>query len=182
MDIPGYNIIKNNHPPKTKCGGVCVYYKNTLPSKLVNIKDLQWCISFEIRIEGGEGGECWKFISLYRSPSRPMTNMNPFWKTLNWLLIKFMKKIHLWSVLGDFHTKSNSWHNNDSTSHEGSMIDTVMSNYGLHQLIQEATHILNSSSSCIDPIFTSQPDLVMESGVNSSLLPNCPHLVVFAKI
>ena len=61
------------------------------------------------------------------------------------------------------------------------MIDAVTSNYGLHQLIQEPTHILNSSSSCIDLIFTSQPNLVMESGVYSSLHPNCHHQVIFAK-
>ena len=69
----------------------------------------------------------------------------------------------------------------DITSHEGSLIDAATSNYGLHQLIQEPTHILNSSSSCIDLIFTSQPNLVMESGFLSSPHPNCHHQVVFAK-
>ena len=38
------------------------------------------------------------------------------------------------------------------------------------------------SSSCIDLLFTSQPNLVMESGVHSSLRPNCNHRVVFAKL
>ena len=61
------------------------------------------------------------------------------------------------------------------------MIDAVTSNYGLHQLIHIRTHILNSSSSCIDLIFTSQPNLVMESGVHSSLHPSCHHQFVFAK-
>ena len=65
------------------------------------------------------------------------------------------------SVLGDFNAKSNNWCKNDITAHEGSMIDAVTSNYGLHQLTQEPTQILNSSPSCIDLIFTSQPNLVM---------------------
>ena len=39
------------------------------------------------------------------------------------------------SVLCDFNAKSNNWCKND-TSHEGSMIDAVTSNYGLYQLIQ----------------------------------------------
>ena len=86
------------------------------------------------------------------------------------------------SVLGDFNAKSNNWCKNDITSYEGSMIDAVTSNYGLHQLIQEPTHTLNLSSSCIDLIFTSQPNLVMESGIHSSLHPNCHHQVVFAKL
>ena len=69
----------------------------------------------------------------------------------------------------------------DITSHEGSLIDAATSNYGLHQLIQEPTHILNSPSSCIDLIFKSQPNLVMESGVLLFPHPNCHHQVVFAK-
>ena len=67
------------------------------------------------------------------------------------------------------------------TFHEGSMIDSVTSNYGLHQLIQELTHILNSSSSCIDLMFTSQPNLFMESGVYLSLHPSCHHQIIFEK-
>ena len=85
------------------------------------------------------------------------------------------------SVLGDFIAKSNKWCKNDITSHEGSMIDAVTSDYELHQLIQEPTHILDSPSSCIHLIFTSQPNLVMESGVYSSLHPSCHHQVIFVK-
>ena len=42
-------------------------------------------------------------------------------------------------------------------------------------------HILSTSSSCIDLIFTSQPNLITESGVHSSLHSNCYHLIIFAK-
>ena len=45
----------------------------------------------------------------------------------------------------------------------------------------EPTHVLNSSSSYIDLIFTFRANLVMESGVHLSLHPNCHHRVVFAK-
>ena len=84
-------------------------------------------------------------------------------------------------VLGDFNAKSNNWCKSDITSLEGSKIDTIANSYGLNQLIQEPAHILNSSSSCIDLIFTSQPNLVMESGIHSSLHSNCHHQIVFAK-
>ena len=85
-------------------------------------------------------------------------------------------------VLGDFNAKSNNWCKSDITSFEDSKIDTIVNSYGLNQLIQEPTHILNSSSSCIDLIFTSQPNLVMESGIHSSLHSNCHHQIVFAKL
>ena len=48
-------------------------------------------------------------------------------------------------------------------------------------MINEPAHILGHFSSCIDLILTSQPDLVMESGVHSSLHPNCHHQITYAK-
>ena len=50
----------------------------------------------------------------------------------------------------------------------------------MHQVIEEPTHILDTSS-CIDLIFTSQPNLIIESGVHSSLHSNCHHQIIFAK-
>ena len=44
-----------------------------------------------------------------------------------------------------------------------------------------ATHILESYSSCIDFIFTTQPNLVVESSIHQSLHPNCYHQIVLAK-
>ena len=46
-------------------------------------------------------------------------------------------------------------------------------------MINNSTHI--SDSSCIDVIFTSQPNLVVESGVHLSLDPNCHHQIIFTK-
>ena len=84
-------------------------------------------------------------------------------------------------ALGDFNAESNSWYRNDSTDTEGSKIDILTSTFGFHQIINEATHILNNSSSCIDLIFTSQPNLVTESGVHSSLHENCHYQITYVK-
>ena len=93
-----------------------------------------------------------------------------------------MKTIHFMTiVLGDFNAKTNNWCKADITSLEGSKTDPIANSYGLNQLIQEPTHILNSSSSCIDLIFTSQPNLVMEYGIHSSLHSNCHYQIVFTK-
>ena len=40
----------------------------------------------------------------------------------------------------------------------------------------------NSSSSIIDMIFNSQPNLLRESGVHLSLHPSCHHQITFAKL
>ena len=47
-------------------------------------------------------------------------------------------------------------------------IDAITSQFGLQQFFKEPTNILTDSSSCVDLSFTSQPNLVMESGVHSS--------------
>ena len=51
----------------------------------------------------------------------------------------------------------------------------------MQQIIKEPTHISNTSSFCIDLIFRSQPNLITDSGVHSSLHSNCHHQIVFAK-
>ena len=81
-------------------------------------------------------------------------------------------------MLNQFNVKSSNCYNHDKTSYEGSNIDTITSQFGVQQLIKEPTHILTDSSSCIDLLFTSQPNLVMESGVHSSL----HHQIIHAKI
>ena len=45
-------------------------------------------------------------------------------------------------------------------------------------MIHEPTRIQTSSSSCIDLIFTNQPNLSVNSGVHASLHPNCHHQII----
>ena len=52
---------------------------------------------------------------------------------------------------------------------------------GFSQLINEPTHIQANSSSCIESILTDQPNLSMNSGVHSSLHPNCHHHIVHSR-
>ena len=83
-------------------------------------------------------------------------------------------------VLGDFNVKSENWYKHNKTSYERVKIDTLTSQFGLQQIIKEPTHILAESSTCIDLIFTSLQNLVMKSGVHSSLHPNCHHQITYA--
>ena len=91
------------------------------------------------------------------------------------------RNLFLLVVIGDFNAKSKHWCSQNSTNFEGITIENVTSQFVLSQIIKEATHILESSSLCIDLIFTTQPNLVNESGVHPSLHPNCHHQIVFAK-
>ena len=78
-------------------------------------------------------------------------------------------------VLGDFNAKLSQWHDEDSSTSEGISVESIMSQFGLHQIINEPTHILENSFSCIGLIFTSQPNLSVESGTQPSLHPQTVH-------
>ena len=84
-------------------------------------------------------------------------------------------------MIGDFNAKSKQWYKIDITSFEGSQRQLITSKFGLSQIITEPTHILENSKSCIDLLFTSQPNMVMDSGVHASLNPHCHHQIIFAK-
>ena len=74
-------------------------------------------------------------------------------------------------MIGDFHAKSRNWSYNDTTA-EGAQLDYLTSLYGLKQVITESTHIWNSSSGCIDFIFSNQTNVITDSGVDRALDSN----------
>ena len=89
---------------------------------------------------------------------------------------------HFSIILGDFNARSNNWWQGDTQTSEGSRIDYLTTSSGFQQIISEPTHILKNSSSCIDLIFTDQPNLITDSGTHPSLHPNCHHNITFCKI
>ena len=80
-----------------------------------------------------------------------------------------------------FNTKSNLWFMVNKAAIERSKIDGNTSTFGLQQIINEPADIIGDSSSSIDLIFSLQPNLVMESGVHSSLHPDYHHQITYAK-
>ena len=49
LNIPSYNMVRVDHPSGNRRGGVCVYYKETLPIKMLDINYLQECICFDLK-------------------------------------------------------------------------------------------------------------------------------------
>ena len=123
----------------------------------------------------------YNFISLYRSSSQSKDEFESFADNLK---LNFDPIAHrnpcLIAVLGDFNTQTIGWYSLGKTTSEGTRIDGIMSHFGLEQLIHELIHIIEERSSCIDLVFASQPSLVVELGVQSSLHQNCHHQLVFA--
>ena len=65
-----------------------------------------------------------------------------------------------------------TWWDDDETSLEGSRLDSLSSFHGLHQLLKEPAHLIESLISCIELIFTNEPNLVIDSGFHPSLHTN----------
>ena len=74
--ISGYNLIRSDHRSNNKLGGICIYYKHFLPLRILNVQYLQECINFEIKI----GDKLCNFISLYRSSSQTLEDIETFYK------------------------------------------------------------------------------------------------------
>ena len=116
---------------------------------------------------------------IYRSPSQNSKQFELFLSNLEKLLSDINKrKTSLSVVTGDFNARSSSWWCNNINTIEGSHLYSLTSSNGFPQLINEPTNIQTNNSSCIDFIFTNQPNLSVNSGVHSSLHPNCHHQIV----
>ena len=78
LETAGYNLIRSDHPSNKKRGGVCIFYKNSLPLRVLSIHYLQECINFELKI----GDKLCNFISLYRSLSQSPDEFENFSENL----------------------------------------------------------------------------------------------------
>ena len=121
--------------------------------------------------------------SLYQSLNQAPDEFDPFVKNLEKLMIDiYSRKADFVLMIGNFNTKSCSWSSNDTMTTEGAQLDPITFLYGMKQLISETAHILQQSSSCIDIMFTNQPNIVMDSGVDSSLCSKCHHQIIYSKL
>ena len=77
--------------------------------------------------------------------------------------------------IGDFHARSKNWWSQDITNRQGPIIDTLISTSGYRELLYSPNHMTNASFSCIDSIFTSNPSLITEFGIEKSLYAGSSH-------
>ena len=122
------------------------------------------------------------FLFLYRLPSGGQDDVETVTENFEMSLEKIAQRNpFLVVVVRDFNAKSSNWFCHDKTKFEGAAVGNLTSQFGLHQVIKEPTHILDTSPLCNDLIITSQPNLIIESGVYLSLHSYCYYQIIFAK-
>ena len=88
----------------------------------------------------------YSFAALYRSPSQSQDDFATFSDNFEMTLdLASKKNPYLLVVLGDFNAKLRQWYDEDSSTSEGVLIENITSQFGLHQIINEPTHILENS-------------------------------------
>ena len=175
LEIDGYILVRADHPNNIKRGGVCIYYKESLPVRVISLPYLKEALLLEMTYNNKK-----LIVSvIYRSPSQNNSEFDLFLSNFGKLLSNINERKPFLSVItGDFNARSSSWWSKDIDTTKESNLFSLTSSNGFPQLINEPTHIQTSSSSCIDLIFTNQPNLSVNSGVHASLHPNCHHQII----
>ena len=110
LELPAYNLVRADNPTNSKRGGVCIYYHNFLPLKVIDIQILNECISFEIRIST----KLCSFLCLYRSPSQTQDIFETFADNFELTFDSVINKNQFFIVaLDDFNAKTTNWYKND---------------------------------------------------------------------
>ena len=74
LAFPGYNLIRADNPNNIKRGGVCIYYRETLPVTTINVNILNECLIWELSF----GSRCVCLVSIYQTPNQSSNEYNTF--------------------------------------------------------------------------------------------------------
>ena len=83
LRIPGYRLIRIDHPSNQKRGGICIYHRDFLPVKVSNVSYLKECLNFSLSVNGKQ---C-NITLIYHSPSQSSEEFQTFVINLDLLLI-----------------------------------------------------------------------------------------------
>ena len=173
--LENFTSVRCNNPNNIRHGGVGLFYEESLP--LVVRHDLGF--NKTIVVEFKFGRKKIFFSLLYRSPAyaNGAPEFESFLQNFQDLLNE-IKGENPYSMFftGDFNGHSQLWWPGDDSTPGGDRIENVLTFLGLSQLITESTNFEpDKNPSCLDLIFTDQPNLVLESGTRCSLDPFYHH-------
>ena len=78
LNIPGYTLLRSDHPSNIKGGGVCMFYKDCLPViRCDDLYALTECIAVEVNL----GTKSLFFTCNYRSPSQTVDEFESYFQS-----------------------------------------------------------------------------------------------------
>ena len=106
---------------------VCIYHKESLVVRIVNITSLTEYLVCEVTIQNKKG-----YVAVvYRSPSQSTSEFESFLSGLEDLLSNALcSKSQFTVVLGDFNARSPAWWSEDITTLHGTQIDSLTTMHG----------------------------------------------------
>ena len=116
IEIEGYKVIRADHPDNIKRGGVCIYYKESLPVRVINTTYFKEALLLEMSCNSKN-----VMVSvIYRSPSQTNDEFEVFLSNFQMLLDEINnRKPSLSVIAGDFNARCSSWWSNDINTTEG---------------------------------------------------------------
>ena len=78
ISIKGYSLVRADHSSNTKRGRICIYYKESLGVRIIDIPNLTESILCQITINNKTGD----VLVVYRSPSQSSDDFEKFFVKL----------------------------------------------------------------------------------------------------
>ena len=105
LKIDGYNLVRADHPNDTERGRVCIYYKESLSVRVINLSYFEETLLLEMTYRNK------KVILpvIYRSPSQSINEFDLFLSNLEKLVRDINNRKPALSIItGDFNARSQS--------------------------------------------------------------------------
>ena len=116
-------MSRADHLSGNRHGGACIYYKDSLSIKMLNINYLQVCICFNLKT-----GSKLCTMSLSTSLSQSADEFINFLNKLNLTMESIAQKNPFLNVvIGDFNARSSKWWIEDKKTQEGLKIENLLS-------------------------------------------------------
>ena len=134
LKIPGYELIRVDHPSNQKRGGICIYHKDFLPIKINNVSCLKEYLNFSPRVYRNQCNT----TLIYRSPSQSSEEFDTFLSNFE-LLLDYMaiRNPFVSIIIGDFNVRSKNWCSSDKTTNEGKKRGSLTFQCGKLRLVSE---------------------------------------------
>ena len=106
-------------------------------------------------------------------PKTKSWGIRNFSSNLDLFISNINDKYPTYSILiGNFDAKSSKWCNSDRSNRAGIDLHNITTSAGYSQLINEPTHFINKTSSCIDLIFSSDLNITRNCGIEKAIHEN----------